>query len=265
MASRMGLSKSRWLGLLLITGASVLPVACSTRSSSEDTPGSGDARWGRQSIVRTQSELAQLDEAVKVFCTAWNVDYLPSSITLNDGNPMSPSSRYLACVFGARVDISRRYKWNGQDTNQVTLSGHECLVFFLGGIPKGNGPYECQGFSNDPTDPTNFSNPAIRIQAPHFEFRTERLKQSPKTKFVYYTDISGKTPYAYFCSRGPSSQTYNLADCSGIDALGLSCGVPQPYYRMPAPNSFEPSSRVLTGVSWLGVCVPRGVWAPWVR
>ncbi len=77
------------------------------------------------------------------------------------------------------------YDFNGNGTldGAYILHGHECLVFFLGGVPlldASSGSYGMTGFSKDPTNP--FYNNIIgspmytaNRQPPYFEFASSRL------------------------------------------------------------------------------------------
>ncbi len=77
------------------------------------------------------------------------------------------------------------YDFNGNGTldGAYILHGHECLVFFLGGVPvldNGTQAYGMMGFGKDPTNP--FSNSVIgssmynaNRQPPFFEFNAGRL------------------------------------------------------------------------------------------
>src|SRR5205814_2087901 len=93
--------------------------------------------------INEKAEINQLDEAIRQFQTQYNVDYMPSRITLNDPNDQA-SNQFLRRLF-SRYDPRKTYTWNGRDKSRVTLEGHECLVFFLGGIPKGGSVPSCQG------------------------------------------------------------------------------------------------------------------------
>jgi prepilin-type N-terminal cleavage/methylation domain-containing protein len=173
---------------------------------------------GRQ--LRNRHELALLDTAVQTFQTEYNVPYMPSSISLN--NPSDDASNtYLTKMF-PRYNRNQIYKWNGQGGGSVTLQGYECLVFFLGGIPTSGATPTCQGFSTNPSDPTDFSNPQNR-KAPLFEFQADRLKRT-RSGFLMYLDTWGKSPYAYFSSISPKSNVYNPNDCGNISSETLASG-----------------------------------------
>jgi prepilin-type N-terminal cleavage/methylation domain-containing protein len=91
----------------------------------------------------------------------------------------------------------------------VILEGHQCLVFFLGGIQTEtsqafNGVtstiFGCSGFSTNQLDPSDTTSTVARIP-PFFEFTNNRLVQFiPGHPFFSYKDSVGANPqpYAYF-------------------------------------------------------------------
>jgi len=132
------------------------------------------------------------------------------------------------------------YDFNGNgvlDTSPYVLHGHECLVFFLGGVPlldASSGSYGMTGFSKDPTNP--FYNNIIgspmytaNRQPPYFEFASSRL----------YVDPSNQTNSA---GTGPLGYTLNPGIPGYYDTVGT--GPPQvssPIGPMPAlspPTNF---------------------------
>ncbi len=110
---------------------------------------------------------------------------------------------------------------NGPDSPYI-LHGHECLVFFLGGVPlldANTGVFGLTGFGKDPTNP--FTNSIVghtmynaNRQPPFFEFNSGRLFADPHgtSNIPGYYDSLGNSPptalpttinfYAYFSSYG---------------------------------------------------------------
>lgn len=207
--------------------------------------------------VRAKSEINELDRAIREFQAQYQVNYLPSKLSLNNPRDMA-SNQFLARMF-RRYDKNKLYRWNGRDTSPVTLEGHECLVFFLGGIPKQGDPPSCQGFSTNPADPTDFTFTKDRI-APLFEFNSTQLRVGPKG-FLYYLDTYKQAPYAYFSPSG-TSNGYNPDDCSGIGSLGHDCGTVKPYFKNP--NQYlEPDGWQIISAGADGKFGPGGVvWGP---
>jgi general secretion pathway protein G len=106
------------------------------------------------------------------------------------------------------------YDFNGNgipDPLPYVLHGHECLVFFLGGVPTrdASGNFGLSGFDKNPTNP--FTSPAVSSnrQPPLFEFTSSRLFVDPATQFL---DPNTKQPLvppypgvpAYYDSLGNS-------------------------------------------------------------
>jgi prepilin-type N-terminal cleavage/methylation domain-containing protein len=123
--------------------------------------------------------------------------------------------------------------WNNNGTVDpaVDLEGHQCLVFFLGGIPSYN-PNNCIGFSTVPSDPS--AQTSDRIGPFYGDFKSNRLivlptgpvgaltgvpPASANLFYFSYMDpwakesdfnqgnlIAGKTPvYAYFSAYGKTN------------------------------------------------------------
>jgi general secretion pathway protein G len=101
---------------------------------------------------------------------------------------------------------------DGAVTSYWILEGDECLVFFLGGIPRTyNDPnsglsYELTGFCKRPDTPLfgrNESNKAtLNRDTPFFEFKADRLVDFDNDGFPSYIDSLGteeeSRPYVYF-------------------------------------------------------------------
>src|SRR5204863_6808997 len=117
--------------------------------------------------------------------------------------------------------------WNGDGkySPPVTLEGHQCLVFFLGGIPKQGAEPGCLGFSTDPLDPAKLSQVDGR-KAPFYNFPPKRLTKGGCGNFYAFADPFGKgQPYAYFSFR----ILYGTSDCA---CLGVEPYM-EPYGKGP--------------------------------
>jgi len=112
---------------------------------------------------------------------------------------------------------TRWYDFNGNGVADAPyiLQGHECLVFFLGGIPLQTASgYGMTGFGKDPTNPftnnlntsTNYSN---NRQAPFFEFNPGRLVLDPTNP---YTALAFPQIPGYLDSLGNATPTGNPGD-----------------------------------------------------
>jgi hypothetical protein len=200
--------------------------------------------------VQTRLEIAMLDAAIESFERDFNVPNVPSRIRLND--PEDDASNTYLCKLFPRYNRTQKYKWNGQDSETLTLEGHECLVFFLGGIISGDETLKCEGFGVNPGDPTDLTGKDRK--GPYFQFDAKRLKRDPQTKFLYYLDAFGKAPYAYF-SAGTAPNGYNAeGDCPGLAKLVKDCcpdGAPKPYLEVKdkfwKPNGWQIISAGLDG------------------
>ncbi len=131
-------------------------------------------------------------------------------------------SAYVADRNGnGQIDPDEFFDWNGdgvfQDGATFFLSGDECLVFFLGGIPHGKsrgtasickcsnqGPSDVFGFSKDPRNPTIppiAGTSATSRDGPYAKFASERLVDWDLNGFFEF--LPARKPgltggYAYF-------------------------------------------------------------------
>src|SRR5262249_51433873 len=98
------------------------------------------------------------------------------------------------------IDWSNAIDWSGGDPefSSVILEGDQCLVFFLGGIPRTvDGVADCQGFSTNPRNPAA---PGGGRRAICYEFHSPPLVKLHDNAFLSYLDPYQKQPYAYFSS-----------------------------------------------------------------
>lgn len=169
------------------------------------------------------------------------------------------------------------YDFNGNgvfDFTPYVLQGHECLVFFLGGIPSppSTGNAAPTGFGKDPTNPfVNATATSNRTQ-PMFEFAPNRLVidtntpyQPPNFSFLMisgipgYLDATGNASisapptglpnsptnfYAYFVSYGNSG--YDPNDVNFYSEQDILGNVPQLAYHVgfPIPPAPGPNPAV---------------------
>lgn len=125
----------------------------------------------------------------------------------------------------------------GGDPARIYLEGHECLVFFLGGIPVPSsfGGPATVGFANNPRNPfLNADNGPNRV-APMMEFNPGRLVDSDNDGMPGYVDPLGaagdRRYYAYFSSYGGNGYDPNDVNLSGsaIDTTEASETMSRPY------------------------------------
>ena len=163
------------------------------------------------------------------------------------------------------------YDFNGNGgtgpDNAYILHGHECLVFFLGGVPSvdGGGNYNLNGFDKNPTNPftNNVSGNTMysaNRQPPFFEFNASRLFLDPNTQIsstlpgvpAYYDSLGNPTPtsgstlnfYAYFSAYGNGGYDPNDVNVPEYDSntngpIWLSFSTTFPIYTSTAVTTCE--------------------------
>jgi general secretion pathway protein G len=208
--------------------------------------------------VQTRTEIAEMSVALNAFMTDFGLtDPPPSTLILNEAAPLSvggPSASLLQKMFGKNLGPT---DWNGDGmaNGPWILQGHQCLVFYLGGIPGLGG---MQGFSTNNVTP---SMPGGKRKGPYFTFVTSRLVPPPATAlttapgFPVYVDpwqtksgpffnapttlggTLGGTPYAYFSSNGINNSGYSYTDCSGLGFLDV---LQRPQFALPYYTAVSP-------------------------
>lgn len=178
-----------------------------------------------------------------------------------------PQFDFAYTAEGGAIDING----NGNTSDVISLSGAECLVFFLGGIPgpggtagTSNGPP--MGFSPNPADPFNVtgvgaSRQVVGTNRERFaEFDVSRLYLYPPANNAlsgvlyhsmntYKDTLSGQQqPYLYLSSYG--GQGYNL-----YELVGLSPATPS---QSNAPGQNSPTGNAFIDVYRQG---PNGGWS----
>jgi hypothetical protein len=229
----------------------------------------------------TVFEIGQLDNAVQTFLLTYNVKYIPSQMVLceragdyNSSLLDQDSKAYLLSLWpqllngpwgqGGYID------WNGdgQPTGRVVLEGHQCLVFFLGGIPLRNPVPGCFGFASDPRNPANLGQTTGR-KGPFFEFISERLGLWPGTPggaAGYYScgdpyclcsppRFPNDQPYAYFSSYGQRN-TYNKYGTGDNQSLGVTAY----YISTTPPHYHNPNSHQIISAGLDQRFGPGGQW-----
>lgn len=267
------------------------------------------------------SEISQLAQALANFKAKYG-DYPPSrflavengnyaqyltstsSLSGNSLDPTSPGTgditlgqlaqRSVAAIrkFWPRVSTvsapaNQWYDFNGNgiaDTTPYVLHGHECLVFFLGGVcspsitpvTSANAStvtFGMVGFDKSPTNP--FTNNIVgnsmysaNRQPPYFEFNPGRLYADPNSLTGmpgYYDSLGNATPlaggssmnyYAYFSAYGnnsydPNDVNFTETDQTGSGPISLSYSVAFPLYNGVTPDvsyACNPYTSTLTEV-----------------
>lgn len=198
----------------------------------------------RARIAEVTTEIRGLEAAIAQFKSVFGVEP-PSRIRLYESAAGSPSwsshtGTFTEPVTGAMVshdaerarsvalinriwpnfnfNIARPYLDGNTGTSNgyVSLTGAECLVFFLGGVGTGGaGAFAMTGFSKNPADPFIPAAGNESREGPFFEFKTSRLRVSlnaTNTAALIYVDpTSGQmAPYVY--ATGYDGRGYQLAD-----------------------------------------------------
>lgn len=116
------------------------------------------------------------------------------------------------------------YDGDGVQGTYKVLTGDECLVFFLGGIPRAVGQTDASGgvlftrvtldgLGRDPRNPfaVSAAGSGPSRNPPLFAFKPERLADIDGDGFPSYLDAMGGSPYAFF--RGYAGN-YDPNDCN---------------------------------------------------
>ena len=174
------------------------------------------------------------------------------------------------------------------DVGFIYLEGHECLVFFLGGIPSptqnsnGSIAYGTSGFGREPRYPFKNSLSLIPATAtspqmstanrttPSYEFKGSRLYDEDGDGIPGYMDPQSEAPqgrfYAYFASYGAGGYDPNDNNCNSpnnaveVDESGSAVGI---QFRVgvpissnvtasPAPNPYTTSLPAQPDTSGVG-------------
>jgi len=199
-----------------------------------------------------------------------------SLIALRKFFPRVAFSTTTGPVFPLNSPVWYDFNGNGVMDGPYILQGHECLAFFLGGIPLGDPQtqtFGMTGFGKDPTNPfynSIFGNNMYsgNRQPPIFEFNGSRLFLDPNNLTNngaspgipgYYDSLGNSPPgtgtttlnfYAYFSGYG--SGTYDAndvnflaeADGSNISPIGLQFQHAGVLYTSPAPNPYTTTTSV---------------------
>jgi general secretion pathway protein G len=251
---------------------------------------------GPRTACRT--EIGELEGAIQNFQNKFGVDYVPSRIRLVRNmasygtSPLDVDSRdYMLKLFrnckaqwsSTGINWSQDPAWNGDSI----LEGHQCLVFFLGGIQVTTPNNGCVGFSTNPNNPAAPGGDRI---PPFFDFKSNRLTtvyaKNPydtnashtKTFFSYLDPFpnpdpsvntpppNARKPYLYF-SHYKTSNGYNRYGATdNVIAHTLPTDPPafsvDPYAQglTPAPRYYKGDSFQIISAGPDGIFGPGGQW-----
>lgn len=273
--------------------------------------------------ARVTAEINNFAAALEQFKSKYG-DYPPSRVILYEGggynttSSAAPPSRtktditlgqlsqrslqYLRKFFPKAVPptASHWHDFNGNgtaDSGALYLEGHECFVFFLGGIPNHTGKtIGTTGFGRNPLFP--FTNQIIGGGAmasdartkPLYEFRANRLIDSDGDGIPGYVDplnagSSNAQYYAYFSAYGNNMydpNDMNLASDGelgsssaeyfnvkiGVSGNSVSSPSPNPYCTDPPasgsqfPNFINPTSFQIISAGYDSTFGPGGQYSP---
>ncbi len=190
----------------------------------------------RTRIAGVKIEISQLEAAIAKFKADHDIEP-PSSITLYElpaGWGSDTSSTSLIRQIWPQFNFLQQRDLNGDTTfgGSYTLTGGECLVFFLGGMftkttNAGSTTFSMVGFSKDPTNPLALGGSR---EAPLFEFRSERLTDVDNDGIPEFKDglPSQRSPYLYYSSY--DGQGYNALEFLSSPAVApVTYGLLAPY------------------------------------
>ena len=219
-------------------------------------------------VATTQNDILQLSTAMNAFYSKYkfyppNRFRLCSSRTRYTTNP-SPNTepqldpQSIAAISTMFPNINwTAIAWDGANTNIYTiLEGDQCLVFFLGGIPNGNGKPPL-GFSTNPANPAaaataadpdrikwmnSFDGSRIMILTHPVADRSTGTFPSYLDGFAANLPAAGnpagtkqKQPYLYFSSMSLVKRE-NGYDPTASSPLNISVS---PYSQVPASNPIK--------------------------
>lgn len=171
---------------------------------------------GVNMATTTNIEIREMATGLENFKAKYGV-YPPSRVTLS---PSSATCDAIISQMWPNIDHASAIGIGAGGlglSGPVTLTGDQCLVFFLGGTQDSDG---CKGFSTSSRNPfqrTGERNP------PLFKFKTQRLFTRPGSSFFSYGDgfyklnvnqAEQSTYYAYF------------APVKGVGYVETHCGDP---------------------------------------
>jgi len=190
-------------------------------------------------IGRVSAELTGLDAAANQFKARYGVNP-PSFIVLDESGSNWPeqSKRVLRRIYGLEFDFSIQRDFNGdgdEDDGRITLTGDECLVFFLGGMPsRQGGNFVLTGFSHSKANP--FKRGGQRRISFFNDWDVSRLSDRDDDGMPSYYDMfnlpgEGGRPYLYLSTT--KNGTYDISDVgwSGMGSVYLQGSANTPWKK----------------------------------
>jgi type II secretory pathway pseudopilin PulG len=211
------------------------------------------------------AEMAQIGSAVQAFKTDRRVTFLPSTITLRERMDYPAGDMNLVFLKQVWPQLPTSLTppsspfppgttpgvngidWNGDgvidpDNTPRALEGDQCVVFFLGGIPRplGGGAFGTNGFGSNPQNPADTSGAARTF----FEFPSDRLMDVHNgSGFPSFIDPWKEVPYAYFAAVNGTKNAYSPGDCSTIIAAANARLASPPAWNGPYQDQAATAAR----------------------
>jgi prepilin-type N-terminal cleavage/methylation domain-containing protein len=246
---------------------------------------------GKGEEVQARSDISQLAQGIQAFQARYGVKEPPPSRLFLGRSKADYCSDAPACLtfiskfhqdsYEYLTRVWPRLVWTKNPMTPIAwadpaptgpriLEGHQCLVFFLGGIPTITSGPGCLGFSSNPTNPALLGGDRIAF----FDFKPIRLVDAGGG-FLAYKDAYGKQPYAYFSSYRTTNnfnRHYALlqnSDCFSlpasdktgktVDKFNKPLSVwPYLYAATPIPRYINPDSFQIICAGQDGIFGPGG-------
>lgn len=202
-------------------------------------------------IVQVKTDIGTLAGAIASFKQDFGMEP-PSTITLYESlagwnGAGAVASRATISRLWPQFDFSvlRDYNNDGDNNDSLTLSGAECLVFFLGGVLDSSG--QPAGFSRNPANPFD-ATPGTNRQT-FLTFTSDRLIPAQTAggttiTYTYADPITGtRVPYLYASSNDGQGYNESSSDFSSAnvkDLRGPVSTVYTPYYYRQQDSSGAP-------------------------
>ena len=175
-------------------------------------------------------------------------------------------------VFATGATVWHDFNGDGvMQTNPILLQGHECLAFFLGGIPnqassssnfdQGGG---LTGFSRNPIFPFANDTVATSRSTPLYEFKGNRLVDEDGDGIPGYIDTLGTGAsarfYAYFsayATSGGSSGGYDANDVNFSTTSGVAGAPIEDLYSNGTTTPVLAFKEGFSGTGWISSSGPN--------
>lgn len=187
----------------------------------------------RHRQIEVSVEIVRFEQALSLFKAEYGC-LPPSRLTIpEDGESWHPVDRSKLRRIWPQFKFEHQRDLNHDgDTDDVhTLTGAECLAFFLGGARGANGALS--GFAKNPLWP--FSETQPNRSTPLFEFDTDRFTDVDEDGFCEYGDSLTGIPFLYVASEHQRMRDADLV----VYPLGDERNMQLAYARKHDRNEFQ--------------------------